>query len=278
MGRTVAAAPGPARSARPAQAIYMTVWLSTGKDLSTILVRVGRPGAAAERGPHDDHAGLDHVRASRHAVDVGAPGHGPDPTVLPGDVRRDQRVGRATAARHHHRRHAHRRSVPVGRHRSRHRAHHRRGACLPRHARRRAPLPGRLPAGGHREADVVQHPPVRVPSRRDARGSLRRPARGRPRGAAGVAVGPGLHPGARHHAPQRPARGDHRAGCRLRRVAVLPVVLRRAVGRAAVGMADRRPPPQPQLRRHRRPVRVHPQLHGFRAVQGPPAARSPASR
>src|SRR6266699_3649525 len=79
-------------------------------------------------------------------------------------------------------------------------------------AQRRAAPAGRAPARFGRAPEVAECPPLRVPSRHDARGAGTGHAPAWPRPAAGQLVGQGLCPGPRHHAAERAARrGDGHA-------------------------------------------------------------------
>ncbi len=75
--------------------------------------------------------------------------------------------------------------------------------------------------------------------------------------------------GPRGHAAERLPGGVDGQDRGLRGVALLLLPVREPVGRRAVGLADRRPPPEPQRPGAGRPARADPQLHGVRAVLDP---------
>ena len=103
-----------------------------------------------------------------------------------------------------------------------------------------------------------------VSPRRDERGAARLRARADP----GEPERPGIRDGARRHAAERARPGDHRQPGRVRRVALLAEHHGDAVGRRALGLADRRAPPHRELLRPRRSGRDDADVHGLGAGGG----------
>ena len=118
-----------------------------------------------------------------------------------------------------------------------------------------------------RVANLEQHSSQLLAPRDDAGGSARRD----PEAGAGPrrrnAVRPRIRSGPRHHASERAACRRLREPRRVRRVAVLPFHLRRAIRLRTLGLAARRTPPEHQLHGDRRSPGDDANVHGIGALR-----------